>query len=957
MNAELLYTSASQGLKQGSRGFCTVLSTSGLPINLAQRLEALSGYRHLYQPGDSRAEANPVCYSHTRFPVGGKTVSVLSRIAAYGVDYSQRTNKIAHHVVVDMPMPACGPAVVLGDSNVMRSEWDGACKTLANGPTIAPTTIHPSKCTSWERIAGDAGWGGVVANAWLQPAPKPLWIIFNEDQASRLLELIQEATAILPEKQRWQATFSTYFTNLPPDVQCRVRCVIAGSDEARMSIARGTVIDLTKPLPTIPPSPAVTAARNGEPVGGPIKTAASLKEDTTLEDEDRFEEVETSLEEPWQDGTSVHREQADTELALQPPSTTNRPPSVLSPRVLPQSKVTERPDENSHNSKQLLPIIAVGFALLTVIGLIIGIVVVSKNAGEKLEPKPHLADSKTPMPSTLSESKATGELAIEDASTKKNPSTGESNGAKIAEDASKNKHPVRQIIVRDPISKDEIHEIKVPNITCDLKILAEIEVKPKKDVSTLGWKPEIASEFFDIDPSESGNENLFVLRCKPNIAIVEPISKNEEITKLSFHFGNEKGKSEPVNITSRIKCFRYEDIHVAINTQSDSPFNAKDGDYFFEGQVVFPVLESTEGKSFKLEMANWLLKIRNPGETEWKIKEHASDLTCKGIEHYGKEFRWTLNLSRPIDSDVKRFFPLGDIAISFRDIISKKHENVSFSASFDAKCFSMYDANEVQVNNTALGPATLDSGKFVFPENEMKAVKNLKSFEDEIAKWQVSLKTRRKKCLDIYAELERQIKKHNLKSDTAFGKSLNVERHFESTKLSLIDFLADSAKLSELLEKSREFGKLCKPVRTPEEDKQFHPLAKDLSDTRSYPSYARNGRIPMKYEFENEFKIFANACDDDSRQSIFSLREKLITVRKELEQFLEKDLALPTNAIKIGDLKLKTKPANGGANEFTIPYYSNASTSNYKSLVDSITPGELGSSNAGSARASQVGSK
>lgn len=54
MTIELLYTSAAQGLKQGSRGFCTVVCTAGLPINLAQRLEALSGYRHRYQPGDHR---------------------------------------------------------------------------------------------------------------------------------------------------------------------------------------------------------------------------------------------------------------------------------------------------------------------------------------------------------------------------------------------------------------------------------------------------------------------------------------------------------------------------------------------------------------------------------------------------------------------------------------------------------------------------------------------------------------------------------------------------------------------------------------------------------------------------------------------------------------------------------------------------------------------------------------
>ena len=60
MSVELLYTSAEQGLKQGSRGFCTVISTVGMPLNLANRLESLSGYRHVYPPNSEEAERNPL---------------------------------------------------------------------------------------------------------------------------------------------------------------------------------------------------------------------------------------------------------------------------------------------------------------------------------------------------------------------------------------------------------------------------------------------------------------------------------------------------------------------------------------------------------------------------------------------------------------------------------------------------------------------------------------------------------------------------------------------------------------------------------------------------------------------------------------------------------------------------------------------------------------------------------
>jgi hypothetical protein len=60
LSQEILYTSAPQGLKPGSRGFCTVVSTSGMAKNLAERLESLSGYRHAYMPTDADAHLNPV---------------------------------------------------------------------------------------------------------------------------------------------------------------------------------------------------------------------------------------------------------------------------------------------------------------------------------------------------------------------------------------------------------------------------------------------------------------------------------------------------------------------------------------------------------------------------------------------------------------------------------------------------------------------------------------------------------------------------------------------------------------------------------------------------------------------------------------------------------------------------------------------------------------------------------
>lgn len=101
MSQEIVYTSAPQGLTVGSRGFCNVASTPAMATTLAERLEALSGYRHVFPPQSPEAHLNPVAFSHLKLSIAGKAYHVLSRVADAGLDYSQRSNKLAHHVVLE----------------------------------------------------------------------------------------------------------------------------------------------------------------------------------------------------------------------------------------------------------------------------------------------------------------------------------------------------------------------------------------------------------------------------------------------------------------------------------------------------------------------------------------------------------------------------------------------------------------------------------------------------------------------------------------------------------------------------------------------------------------------------------------------------------------------------------------------------------------------------------------
>jgi hypothetical protein len=246
------------------------MSTSGMAKNLADRLEALSGYRHVFSPNDPQAHLNPVAFSHLRINVGGLPYHVLSRICAAGLDYTQRSNKFVHHVVLDRKeLVAGGPAAVLATRDFMQSAWEGEPRVVGVGrpPPAAPAPA--AICRTWQRVAGDAGWAGVLAESAAGPSSRVAALIF--EPGTDTLALVAEALALLPPALRWQVTFSTYYTKLPPEVECQWRFVLAGSPEAK-ALARSPqtlTIDLSSPLGRAPDGPWAEAARTGEALALP----------------------------------------------------------------------------------------------------------------------------------------------------------------------------------------------------------------------------------------------------------------------------------------------------------------------------------------------------------------------------------------------------------------------------------------------------------------------------------------------------------------------------------------------------------------------------------------------------------------------------------------------------------------------------------------------------------------
>ena len=265
MAYELIFTSVPRGLKPGSRGFSTVAFTEGMPANYVQTCEGISGYTHAFPPQDPNYSKNPIAFSHYRFRLGGQTFSILSRVAAYGTDYSERSNKLAHHVMAsDAERVTAGPAWAMTPSDFFLTDWKQEPHLIKTARQLHDIPVAGCQAEQWQRKTGDAGWAGVIAQRFLTAPDKPIFVIFKAGQD--LLPLVAEVTSLLPPDKRWAFTFSTYFTALPQGTDCFLRCCLPTGEGLKMSrrAPDALILDLTDPKqPLTETGPLTEAARTG----------------------------------------------------------------------------------------------------------------------------------------------------------------------------------------------------------------------------------------------------------------------------------------------------------------------------------------------------------------------------------------------------------------------------------------------------------------------------------------------------------------------------------------------------------------------------------------------------------------------------------------------------------------------------------------------------------------------
>ena len=207
MPLQLIFTSAPQGLTPGRSGYCTIARHRAIPDRLAQLLESV-GTPHECPQGET--------FTFRLLEASDKNWCVLSRFVARGLDYTQRDNRLAHHLIFSLEEAAIlpPPAAIAGRWKGWRDEWTGAPTWLEGEDRSlqleSQTPLTPA--VTWREETGT----GAKA-AWLINASGPAAVgLLNPPETLRLLRLLAEASALLG-KSAWAATFTTDATTTGSD--------------------------------------------------------------------------------------------------------------------------------------------------------------------------------------------------------------------------------------------------------------------------------------------------------------------------------------------------------------------------------------------------------------------------------------------------------------------------------------------------------------------------------------------------------------------------------------------------------------------------------------------------------------------------------------------------------------------------------------------------------------------
>ncbi len=250
MAYQLIYTSSPKGLAMGRSGFCTVARSADMPVSLASAVEPLGVFERPVSDGE------PVSFTLSNITFAQTKYYVLTRAQDCGIDYTNRNNYIAHHLVVsehEIGNLAANPAEIMLGWSGWRKSWQEEPKLLEDAISLKdiPQIENLLPAKTWEKIFSDAG------KAALLTCGQRARIHAPAGSENVLLRLYAESLALeFDTQKRWNASFTT--------------CVSGGAS-ARADWAAyctddsGAEIDLSSgTAPDAPSGRAAQYARSGQ---------------------------------------------------------------------------------------------------------------------------------------------------------------------------------------------------------------------------------------------------------------------------------------------------------------------------------------------------------------------------------------------------------------------------------------------------------------------------------------------------------------------------------------------------------------------------------------------------------------------------------------------------------------------------------------------------------------------
>jgi GTPase-associated protein 1, N-terminal domain type 2 len=229
MPQQLIYTSAPRGIVAGRSGHCTVARSALMREALMLQLEKFCYYQHLSLSG---GQERPI-FSCRIADIRGTRFHVLSRIQDAGLDFTGRTNFIAHHLVFTpeeirhFPIPP----VILRDWPGWVKSWTKEPQLLENEDWTALTALAGKTnvpAQTWQRITGD----GVNGYGLLETRTGSSFRVDDQTDET-VLKLIAESLELSEVRDTrrdfrtaaWNYTFTTSMQEQDNPADFRWRCI------------------------------------------------------------------------------------------------------------------------------------------------------------------------------------------------------------------------------------------------------------------------------------------------------------------------------------------------------------------------------------------------------------------------------------------------------------------------------------------------------------------------------------------------------------------------------------------------------------------------------------------------------------------------------------------------------------------------------------------------------------